>query len=218
LLVAEATAEQLDAAAAECRSFPNAGVIQPLLADLGQAGVAEQMVARAEALFGRVDILINNAATRETRPFGSYSREHFDRVVGLNLAAPFFASQAVVPIMRRQGGGRIIHIASQLGHVVSPHRALYGVTKAALIHLTKSMALELSPDNIIVNAISPGPTGTPRLLNYNEEVLSHMQEQIPAGRLGQPQEIAELAFYLVTSCPSFLRGQAIVIDGGYTIH
>ena len=218
-LVAEATQDQLDSTVQECRTYMDAGRIEAALIDLGEPGAPEHMVQKAEELFGRVDVLINNAGIRMPANFGDYTREQFDRVVSVNLAAPFFASQAVLPLMRRQGGGRIIHTASQLGHVTYPQRALYGLTKAALIHLTKSMAYELGRENIIVNAISPGPIATMPTLNRPAEVTRKRVEQyIPAGRVGQPEEIAELALYLASSSPAFLQGQDIVIDGGYIIH
>src|SRR3990172_5897135 len=140
-------------------------------------------------------------------------------MIAVNRAAPFLASQPVLPIMRQQGGGRIIHIASQLGHVAYSKRALYGLTKAALIHLTKSMAYELGRENIIVNSISPGPIATGPTLERDQEVTRKRVEQyVPAGRVGEPDEVANLAFYLASSAPAFLQGEDIVIDGGYIIH
>jgi NAD(P)-dependent dehydrogenase (short-subunit alcohol dehydrogenase family) len=218
-LVAEATEAKLRAAAAECEAFPQAGRVASELIDLAEPGAAERMIVRAGELFGRVDILVNNAGIRTPVNFGNYTREQFDRAISVNLAAPFFASQAVLPIMRRNGGGRIIHIASQLGHVTYSQRALYGLTKAALIHLTKSMAYELARDNIIVNAISPGPIATQPTLARDPAVTQKRVEQyVPAGRVGEPDEVAEVAFFLASSSPAFLMGQDIVVDGGYIVH
>jgi NAD(P)-dependent dehydrogenase (short-subunit alcohol dehydrogenase family) len=212
-------AAQLAEASAECRANSHAGRVETSLVDLGKAGAAEQMIRDAHALFGRIDVLVNNAAIRSPYDFGDYTRDQFDASIAVNLAAPFFASQTVVPHMREQGGGRIIHIASQLGHVTYAQRALYGLTKAALIHLTKSMAYELGKDNILVNAISPGPIATQATLNRDPEVTRKRVEQyLPIGRVGTPEEIADLALYLATESPHFLQGQDIVIDGGYTIH
>ena len=218
LINAEATQEQLDSTAKECRAL-GAERVEVLLADLGERGAAEQMIAHAEKLFGRIDVLVNNAGMRSHVAFGEYTRDAFERIIAVNLAAPFFASQAVVPIMRKQGGGRIIHTASQLGHVTYDKRAVYGLTKAALIHLTKSMANELGRDNIIVNSISPGPVATgPTLERPAEVTRKRIEQYIPIGRVGEPEEIADLAYFLATSAPRFLMGQDIVIDGGYIIH
>ncbi|MBY0439639.1 MAG: SDR family oxidoreductase [Burkholderiales bacterium] len=208
-LVAEGTREQLETAQAECRAFP-------------VAGNAEAMIADAHKRFGRIDVLVNNAGIRAPIDFGDYTRAQFDAVVGVNIATPFFASQAVVPIMRAQGGGRIIHIASQLGHVTYAKRALYGLTKAALLHLTKSMAYELGKDNIQVNSVSPGPIKTQplidRLRTEPEEMARRISQYVPLGRLGEPGEIADVAFFLATDAPAFLQGEDICVDGGYINH
>lgn len=217
-LVAEATQEQLDSTAKACKAL-GAGRVEVALIDLGEPDGPERMVAQAERALGRIDILVNNAGIRSHVDFGEYTRDGFDRVVAVNLAAPFFASQAVLPIMRRQGGGRIIHVASQLGHVAYSKRTLYGLTKAAVIHLTKSMAYELGRENIIVNSISPGPIATgPTLARSPEVTRKRVEQYVPAGRVGEPEEVADLAFFLASSAPGFLQGQDIVIDGGYIIH
>jgi NAD(P)-dependent dehydrogenase (short-subunit alcohol dehydrogenase family) len=221
-LVAEGTAEQLETAAKECRAFAKAGRIEHAVFDLSQPGAAEAMIAEAERRFGRVDVLVNNAGIRAAHNFGEFSREVYDKVVAVNLTAPFFASQAVLPMMRRQGGGRIIIIASQLGSVTYAKRAVYGLTKAALIHLTKSMAYELGREGIIVNSISPGPILTGIVAERNEadpaEAQRRLAQYLPAGRYGEPWEIADLALYLATTDATFLQGEDIRIDGGYTVH
>jgi NAD(P)-dependent dehydrogenase (short-subunit alcohol dehydrogenase family) len=221
-LVAEGTEEQLAAARQECESYGAGGRFECAIFDLAEPRAAERMIAEADRRFGRIDVLVNNAGIRAPYDFGEYTREQFDRTVGVNLAAPFFASQAVLPIMRRQGGGRIINIASQLGRVTFAKRALYGLTKAALIHLTKSMAYELGAEGIIVNAISPGPIKTQPILDRMqadpEGTERRLQNYMPAGRFGEPWEIADLALYLATTEATFLQGEDICIDGGYTIH
>ena len=217
--VAEGTQAQLDAVVRQCRGMGGAGRIESAAVDLSEPQGPEQMTEQAQALFGRVDILVNNAAMRAEVDFGDYTRAQFDKLVAVNIGAAFFASQAVLPLMRRQGGGRIIHIASQMGHVTYHKRALYGLTKAALIHLTKSMAYELGRDNIIVNAISPGPISTGNTLQRTpEENRQRVERFVPAGRLGEPDEIAEVALFLAASSPAFLCGQDLIVDGGYVIH
>jgi NAD(P)-dependent dehydrogenase (short-subunit alcohol dehydrogenase family) len=204
----------------KCRALAgNAQRIEGRRFDLAAAGEAEAMVAAALDGLGRVDVLCNNAGLRISKPFGNFTRQDFDDCIQVNLAAPFFASQAVLPAMRRQGGGRIIHTASQLGLIAADTRAIYGLTKAALIHLTKSMALELAPENILVNAISPGPTATAPILERARQDPALSKERlarIPLGRFGTPDEIAEVAWFLATTPAAFLQGTNIVIDGGYT--
>jgi len=221
-LVAEGTRAELDAARDACRAYPLAGRIECGEFDLAQEGAAERMIADAESRFGRIDVLVNNAGIRIPKDFGEFTRADFDRLVSINLAAAFFASQSVLPVMRRQGGGRIINMASQLGHVTYAKRALYGLAKAALIHLTKSMAYELTREGILVNAISPGPVATQPVLD--RVAVDPVGEQrrtdayLPAGRLGDPAEVAEVALFLASTPARFLVGTDIVIDGGYTAH
>lgn len=221
-LVAEGTVEQLEKVRNECRSYPEAGRIDYGVYDLAESGTAERMIEEAARRFSRVDVLVNNAGIRAPCDFGDYTRGVFDRVVAVNLAAPFFASQAVLPVMRRQGGGRIIHIASQLGHVTYAKRALYGLTKAALIHLTKSMAYELGREGIMVNSISPGPVRTQFIIDRSarepEEAARRLKTYVPLGRLGEPAEIADVALFLATTSATYLQGEDICVDGGYTAH
>jgi len=215
-LAADGTAAELEAAAGEATDAGGKAAVG--LFDLAQDGAAEAMVEAALAHFQRIDILVNNAGIRIPRPFGDFSGAEFDRAVAVNLRAPFLASQAVLPAMRQAGGGRIIHVASQMGMVASPELALYGLTKAALIHLARSMALELACEGIIVNAVSPGPIAT----QYNQDryfkdparrqrILAH----VPAGRLGEPDDVAEAILFLATARSSYVHGHNLVVDGGY---
>jgi NAD(P)-dependent dehydrogenase (short-subunit alcohol dehydrogenase family) len=222
-LMAEGNDEQLRENVRECRdlSVGNGARFEYGVHDLAQSGAAEAMIEKAAQLFGRIDILVNNAGVRARMKFGEFSRETFNNAVAVNLAAPFFACQAVLPIMRRQGGGRIIHIASQMGVVTHERRSVYGMTKAALIHLAKAMAFELAPDGIIVNAISPGPVLTEYIeqeYGKHAELGNDRNAYMRIKRLGRPDEIAEVAFFLAASAPELLLGQNLIVDGGYTIH
>ena len=219
-LTADGPAEGLEAVAAECRAL-GAPAVATHLADLGEPAAPAAMVEAALLAHGRVDALVNNAGLRLNRPFGDFSAADFDRMMAVNLRAAFLASQAVLPAMRRQGGGRILHVASQFGSVASPGRALYGMTKAALIHLTRTMAMELSRENIQVNAISPGPVATAPLLAQEQANPAEARERrsyLPVGRLGEPDEIAEVAAMLLTLKGGFLVGHDLVVDGGFSIH
>ena len=145
----------------------------------------------------------------------------FSRVAAVNLRAPFFASQAVLPLMREAGGGRIIHVASQLGSVAARDTALYSATKAALIQLTRSMALELAGENILVNAVSPGPTATEYLKKHAYKTPEERAQRlgtVPMGRFGEPPEIANAVLFLASGDASFVHGHNLVVDGGYIIH
>jgi NAD(P)-dependent dehydrogenase (short-subunit alcohol dehydrogenase family) len=220
-LAANDTAENLNSVVRSCLGLRPGGRAEIGIFDFCDPKAAEAMVKAAQEAFGRIDILINNAAIRIRHPFGEFSHDDFEKMIAINVRAPLFASQAVVPIMRRQGGGRIIHIASQMGEIAETGSTLYGLTKASLIHLTRSMAYELAPENIIVNAVSPGPTMT----EYNVErttkdpsLKARKLSYIPAGRYGKPEEIAEVVEFLASTDASFIQGHNLVVDGGYVIH
>jgi len=219
-LAAEGTREELAAAAAECRERSAGADAESGVFDLTDAGDVGRMVDAAIARFGRIDVLVNNAGIRIRRAFGEFSVADFDRLVAVNLRAPFIASQAVLPSMRAQGGGRIITVASQLGMVASPDSSLYGLAKAGLIHLTKSMALELARDGIMVNAVSPGPI----LTDFTREQMAlkpgyreRREAQIPLGRWGTPEEVAEAILFLAATPATYIHGSNLVIDGGYIV-
>lgn len=219
-VAAEGTQDELEAVVADCRQSGSQDARRGI-ADLSRTGAAETMVEAALSAFGRIDVLVNNAGIRCRKAFGTFSREDFAAVVEVNLAAAFFASQAVLPAMRAQGCGRIIHVASQHGSVASEENALYGTTKAALIHLARNMAFELAREGIQVNTVSPGPIAT----QYNLDTwgkqpgkLEMMASRVPAGRMGRPEEIAEVIAFLATTDGSYIHGHDLVVDGGYIIH
>lgn len=219
-VAAEGTADELRATATACRDAGAPDAAQGLF-DLAQPGMAARMVGAAVEKFGRVDVLVNVAGLRCQKPFGAFTQADFDMLMAVNVGGAFFASQAVLPAMRAQGGGRIIHVASQMGTVAAPLNTIYGMTKAALIRLAKSMALELSADNILVNTVSPGPIDTDFIkARYagDPDARAAMEARVPIGRFGTAEEIAEVIGFLATSKGRFLQGADLVVDGGYIIH
>jgi len=217
-LAADGTPAELEDAAAACRKAgaPNAdwGVH-----DLARPGEPEAMVGSAHRRMGRIDILVNNAGIRARKAFGKFTHEEFDRLVAVNLRAPFFASQAVLPIMRAQGGGHIIHMASQLGLVASRYGAVYNLTKAGLIQLTRSMALELAAEGISVNAVCPGPVSTEGFTaGRNPGELEQRARDVPIGRFGTVEEVAGVVAFLASKDAAYVIGHALVMDGGYITH
>ncbi len=219
-VAADQTDQELSDVAAACKAAgaPDAAT---RLTDLSVPGEAEAMIDAALAAFGRIDVLVNNAGIRCRKPFGIFTREDFAALIEVNLAAAFFASQAVLPAMRAQGGGRIIHVASQHGSVASEDNALYGITKAALIHLARNMAFELAREGIHVNTVSPGPIATQfNLDTWGKQPgkLEAMAGRVPAGRMGRPEEVAEAIAFLASTAGSYIHGHDLVVDGGYIIH
>lgn len=217
-LAADGTEAELEQTAAACRSTGAPDALWGLH-DLSRPDAAEAMVAAAHQRMGRIDILVNNAGIRARKAFGSFTHEDFDRLVAINLRAPFFTSQAVVPIMRAQGGGHVIHISSQLGIVASRFGAVYNLTKAGLIQLTRSMALELSADGIAVNAVCPGPISTEGFIaDRKPGELEQRARDVPIGRFGTVEEVAGVVAFLVSRDAAYVVGHALVMDGGYIIH
>jgi NAD(P)-dependent dehydrogenase (short-subunit alcohol dehydrogenase family) len=217
-LAAEGTQSELEDVGAGCA---NAGSPDTAwgIHDLARKGEAEAMVAAARERLRRIDILVNNAGIRVRKAFGDFTHDEFERVVAVNLRAPFFASQAVVPIMLEQGAGHVIHIASQLGIVASRYGAVYSLTKAALIQLTRSMALELAAKGIRVNAVCPGPVSTEGFLSgRNPGELEQRARDVPIGRFGTVEEVAGVVAFLVSKDAAYIAGHALVMDGGYVVH
>jgi len=217
-LAADGTRAGLEETAEACRA---AGAPDSAwgLHDLALPAEPGDMIAAAHQRMGRIDILVNNAGVRARKAFGDFTREEFDRLVAVNLRAPFFASQAVVPVMKAQGGGHIVHMASQLGIVASRFGAVYSLTKAGLIQLTRSMALELSPDGIAVNAVCPGPVMTEGFTaGRNPGELEQRARDVPIRRFGTVEEVAGVVAFLVSKDAAYVIGHALVMDGGYIVH
>ena len=219
LLAADASPDLVAKECADLLGDPKAVV--PLQADLGRSG------------FRRRDGRRGGEALRPRRPAGQQCgrpdqspvrRVHaaeFDKAVAVNLRAPFLASQAVLPAMRRQGGGRIVHVASQLGSVAYQTRTIYGMTKAALIHLAKSMALELAPRTSRSTPCRRGrsrPSRSSIASETSPRNSARRLDYVPMGRYGRPEEIGEVVHWLLTTDASFLTGHDLIVDGGYTIH
>jgi len=207
--------------ASECRSANPSGKAAHGIFDFFKSGEAVKMVSAATQALGRVDIVVNNAGLRISKNYGDYSESDFDKVVAVNLKAPFLIGQAAAAHMKANGGGRIINIASQMGLVTDSQIALYGLTKAALIHLTKSMAFELAPHGIIVNAVSPGPIMTEfnaERVNANPALKERRMSYIRAGRYGKAEEVAEVVAFLASMKGTYMLGENLVIDGGYVVH
>ncbi len=217
-LAADGSEAELKDVAGACRKA-GAPDVRWGVHDLARQGEAEAMITAAQQQAGRIDILVNNAGVRARKAFGDFTHDDFERLIAINLRAPFFASQAVIPVMRAQGGGHIIHIASQLGIVASRYGAIYSLTKAALIQLTRSMALELAADRIAVNAVCPGPISTEGFLaGRNPGELEQRARDVPIGRFGTVEEVAGAVAFLVSKDAAYVIGHALVMDGGYIIH
>ena len=178
----------------------------------------DNLVQRTINEFGIVDILVNNAGIASKTPLLEISEEEWDRVVDTNLKGYHLCSQAVAKIMVKQKGGTIINIAS-IGSL-RPSKflgwAVYNVSKAGVVMLTKQLALELASHRIRVNAIAPAPVRTDMVqeLWTNSEILERYSSSVPLGRIAEPDEIAHAAEFLASDASSYITGHTIVVDGG----
>jgi dehydrogenase/reductase SDR family protein 4 len=207
--------ETLDAVAKEIG--PN---VKPVACHVGKSPDIEALVATTTREFGRIDILVNNAATNIAQgPSLEMDEGQFDKMVEINLKSTFRLMKLIAPGMCARGSGSIINIASIAGLRPQYHSLLYSVTKAALIMMTQSYALELGPQGVRVNAIAPGliQTVLSEFFWKNEALRDKQLGAQPIKHLGQPVEIAEIALTLASDQSSYMTGQTLVVDGGYLL-
>lgn len=183
----------------------------------GDKSALQALVDQTLNQFGTLDILVNNAAT--SPHFGATLEADdslWQKTIEVNLMGNVWLTQAAVPAMRKSGGGKLINIASIVGLNPGRYTGIYSATKAGVISLTKSLAFELGPDNIQVNAIAPGLVQTEfaRVLWDNPDLLDPVLARTPAGRIGQPTDISGAALYLASPASDFTTGAVFVLDGG----
>jgi NAD(P)-dependent dehydrogenase (short-subunit alcohol dehydrogenase family) len=184
--------------------------VTPVACHVGRTEEIRRLVDFTTGQFGRVDILVNNAATNVAQgPCLEMDEAQFDKMIEINLKSAFRLTRAVAPGMCERGAGSIVNIASISGIRPQHHGMLYSMTKAALIMMTQSYALELGPKGVRVNAIAPGLIQT--------KLSEYYWKNGAVQPLGQPRDIAEMALMLASDDASFMTGQTLVVDGGYTL-
>jgi NAD(P)-dependent dehydrogenase (short-subunit alcohol dehydrogenase family) len=190
-------------------------------AHAGKAESGEILVSRAVEQYGRVDIVVNNAGTNpHFGPLLEATESQWDKILEVNVKGYFWLCRAAARQMQEQGdGGKIINVASVAGLQPSPMLGVYSVSKAAIIMLTKVLAVELASDNIQVNALAPGfvKTRFSQALWGNKNLKKAIIEHTPAGRIAEKQEIVEAIVYLASSGSNFITGAVLTVDGGYTL-
>ncbi len=200
-------AKEIEAAGGIAAAFP---------ADVADARQVEALIREATSRFGRLDVLVNNAAAVIPGPLESISDADWRRTQAVTLDGVFFGIRAALPVMAAQGSGSIINIASGAAVAGEPGLAAYGAAKAAVVNLTKTAAVENAARGVRVNTILPGPIETPPLLAAVDATggRAGWDRQIPCGRLGKPEEMAAVALFLASDDASYVHGAAIIADGG----
>lgn len=190
-------------------------------AHIGTDEGLDDLFNQVENHFGALDFLVSNAASGYNRPALQQKPKSWDWTMNINARAFLFAAQRAVPLMEKGGGGAIVSISSPGSYRVLPDYAVTGASKAALEALTRYLAVELAPKNIVVNAVSPGIAKTDALEHFDvvqgEELFESVAQHTPAGRLVTPKDVAHLVAFLCSPAANMIRGQVILIDGGYTL-
>ncbi len=204
-------ANMIKGAGGECLAIPG---------NAGDLITCRMLIDQAVSHFGGVDILVNNAAANPAYgPIVETAEWAYDKIMSVNVKAPFELSRLAYPIMKKRGGGSVINLSSIAGHTPDPGLGLYSVSKAALNMLTKVMAKEWAADNIRVNAICPGliKTKFSQAIWQDEAMLKKFMKMVPMGRMGTVEEIAALALFLASDVSAYCTGTLFYADGGTTI-
>ena len=211
--------EPAEDTAAEIKKF---GVeVEIIKANVGDMDDLTHLISETDRVFSGLDFLISNAGSGYNRPIMEQRPKGWDWTMDINARAYLFLAQKAVPLMEKKGGGWIVSISSFGSFRVLPEYAVVGASKAAIEALTRYLAVELAPRNIVVNAVSPGIVATEALQHFNtmqdKDLLDDIAGQTPAGRIVTPEDIAEIVAFLCCPAASMIRGQTIIADGGFTL-
>jgi glucose 1-dehydrogenase len=208
---ADGLARDLNAAGAETAAFA---------ADVADAAAVEALVAQVVERFGRLDVLVNNAGTEKSQPLLEIDEASWDRTLAVDLKGPFLCLQAGARQMKESGGGSIVNISSIHEDFPFPSYTPYAAAKGGLRMLMRNAALELAPLGIRVNNIAPGAIETPiNAATLADPVkLQRLQKIVPLGRMGKPEEVAEVALFLASDRSSYVTGSTYYVDGGIVRH
>jgi 3-oxoacyl-[acyl-carrier protein] reductase len=205
---AEETAEKARSDSVECELFKG---------DVTSPEAVEALFRGVSEAFGRVDILVNNAGITRDNLMMRMKEEEFDEVLRTNLKGTYLCTRAVLRPMVRRRWGRIVNVSSVVGLVGNAGQANYAASKAGIIGFTKSVAREVAQRGITVNAVAPGYVETELTGSLPENVKEQIRSQVPAGRFGEPEEVAEVVAFLAAEEAGYVTGQTIAVDGGMTM-
>ena len=181
--------------------------------NLKDAGSVEEAVAKVKEKYGRIDILVNNAGVSDSKPVDEYTSEHFSNIMQLNVNAIMNSVMPVVKIMKEQGGGCILNTSSMVSICGQPSGVAYPTSKSAVNGLTWSLARELGPSGIRVNAVAPGITKTDMVAALPEKMIQPLINAIPLRRVGEPEDIANAFVFLASEKASYITGVVLSVDG-----
>ena len=217
LVIAEVDGKSAEEKAAAIRQMQREALAVQM--DVSQWSDVQRMARETISRFRRVDILINNAGILGPySPVMEYPEEIWDRVIAVNLKGTFLCSKAVLPIMKNQGTGNIVSMASVAGKEGNASMSPYSASKGAIIAFTKTLAKEMAPYNIRVNCVSPTLIETDMVREMTPEQRALLTSKIPMGRLGKPEEVAAVVKFLVSDEASFVTGQCYDISGGRSVY
>jgi len=213
VIIAASSKESADKAVARLKEKHPDAIVAGISPDLSKLEDVRNNFAIVAAMYGCVDILVNNAGVSESTPFTEYTEEDFDRVMNLNVKGVFNATRAAVECMVARGTGVILSTSSMVSKYGQPSGIAYPASKFAVNGLTVSLARELGPKGIRVNAVAPGITETDMMKAVPREVIEPMIAQIPLRRLGQPEDIANAFVFLASDEASYITGVVLSVDG-----
>jgi 3-oxoacyl-[acyl-carrier protein] reductase len=193
------------------------GTAEPLACDVTDSNRVGETVEEVVKLWGGLNILVNNAGVTRDNVLVRMKDEQWDLVLNINLRGTFLFTRAAARPMMKARQGRIINVASVSGLMGNPGQVNYSASKAGVIGLTRTVACELASRNITVNAVAPGFIATDMTAKLGEEVLEKVRQEIPLGRLGDPQDVADAVLFLASDAASFVTGHILTIDGGLTV-
>lgn len=182
----------------------------PILTD---AKEVEAAILQVKEKYGRIDILVNNAGISQSTSIYEYTAEEFDKIIDLNIKALFYTILPTVKIMKKMGGGCIINTSSMVSITGQPSGVGYPVSKYAVNGMTVSLARELGPDKIRVNAVAPGVTRTDMVASLPKEMVDRISAKIPMGRPGEPEEVANAFLFLASDMAKYVTGEILSVDG-----
>ena len=216
VVIASRTQETLQQVALELRKATGARV-EPVVCDIRDPEAIDALLSRAVALFGGLDVVVNNAGAALPKPYAEASDQDWHDALGYKLLGYVHTAVKALPYLRARGGGRIINVTGSAGREPNPWTTSTGIVNAGLGNFTKTLSSQVARDNILVNAVSPGPIDTGRwsgITGGQRQAADDLIAQVPLRRLGQADEVAAAIVFLASSRASYITGASLTVDGG----